>query len=143
VWPTVKTMIRTPADRLNGIGNIDYAGCQYERPTQDVSAYRSVQETAARAYGLRIVFGLNTCNGGNGESGFRGTQNFGTTGWAMSASEITRYGKVLLASPLGDYFAIWRLWLNEDDRFFDDYYQTAGIQNAIEGLADLAAGEVR
>jgi hypothetical protein len=142
LWPTVKTMIRTPADRLAGITSLDYAGCQYERPTQDVTAYRSAQETAARANGFRIVFGLNSCNGGNGESGFAGTTNFGNTGWAMSASEITRYGKVLLASDLSDYFTLWRLWNSETDRFFD-YYHRTDIQNAVEGLADLAAGEVR
>jgi hypothetical protein len=132
-------MMRRAATQMIGIRNMDIACCQFNALRHgDVSAFRSANERAALRIGCDLMFAMNTLDGGTGESGVRGETGF----WMMSASEITRYGQVLIASDAGIWFNMWRFYTSDESRF-SAHYNSAAVQNAIAGLADLCASEVR
>ena len=140
VWPDTPTMVRKTPDALLGMENMDFAAAVYRADRGDVTAYRSRQERAAEQIGCDIMFGLHTVNGGDGSSGIPGTGE--RDGWyAMTATEILRYGRVLLASPYCKWWNMYRF--HGYTPHLIDYYALPSITTAITTLAAEAAAEVR
>ena len=131
IFPGLTTVIRVAPTWLKGASfqwtYLDAAWAQYSARKGDVSNYRDVEVAAAKSLGLGLVFGLNVLDGGNGTSGFHGNKS---TSWAMSASELTRYGSTLIGSAYACGFLMWR--------YDDAYLGRSGIMNAMETLSNAA-----
>ncbi len=82
---------------LDDLPELDAGWAQYVSDKGNVSTYIAKEAAAAKKKGLGRCVGMNVLDGGNGSSGIRGY----TRGkYAMSASEIRKYGTALLARPM-------------------------------------------
>jgi hypothetical protein len=140
LWPNIKTMVRKAPQELIGMTDIDYAACLYTILRGNIDAYMEANERAARIIGCNIMGGIHVVNGGDGSSGVPGTGERDSFA-AMSAAEITRYGKRVASSSLCKFFTMFRFHNNTPHLV--TYFNTIAIKNAIEDLGDFCAGEVR
>jgi hypothetical protein len=130
LWPGLVTVVGAPPKWLDA-ATITYtyldAGWAtfYGTTSTDPVKWVANQVAAAKRKRLGMVAGLNVLDGGNGSSGFHGNSSIK---WAMSASELRRYGGALLAQTYICGFTMWR--------YSSDYYGRTDIKSA---MADLSA----
>ena len=135
LWPRLATLVRADAVFLGKAPNrwihLDAAWAQYASRRGKVEPYVERQVAAARKAGLGLVLGLNVLDGGDGTSRLRGTKS---KYWAMSPTEIGRYGSVLASEPNACALILWKY-----DREDTAYFAHPAIQAALEELGRLAA----
>jgi hypothetical protein len=109
LFPTLTTMVRAHPTWLAGYSGtwryLDAAWAQYSARKGDVNNYIRYNVTSAKAQGLGLVIGLNTLDGGDGSSGIPGTY---AGAYAMSATEIRNYGKVLASDSYVCALMMWK-----------------------------------
>ena len=129
LWPTMSTLVRVVPSWLGSASvtytHLDAGWTQYTADKGDVTKWVTAEAGAASRKGLGLVVGMNVRNGGNGSSGIPGL----TKGkWAMSASEIRKYGSALLAQSRACGFYSWN--------YDSGYYGRSDIRSA---MADVSA----
>jgi hypothetical protein len=96
--------------------------------------FRDVETAAAQQRGLKLVFGLNYLDGGDGSSRVAGTYKNASSKkvnrWQMSAEEVRRVGAVFAAAP----YACAVLNRNTTAAFDS----RAGMREAKQYVANLA-----
>jgi hypothetical protein len=131
LWPKLPTLLRTKPSWLAKAPfkwqYLDAGWSQYTARFGDVTRYRDAEANAARRANLKVAWGLNVLDGGNGSSGWRGTK---PRVYNMSAAELLKYGKSLLAASGGCAFLMWR--------FDNTYLKRNGILPAMKTLRSLA-----
>jgi hypothetical protein len=75
--------------------------------------------------------GLNILDGGDGSSGWKANRS---KYWAMSASEVLRYGSLLVEEPSACALLLWKY--DREDR---TYFARPDIQAALAEVGRLAA----
>jgi hypothetical protein len=129
IWPGLTTIIGEEATRLaSSPGNytyLDAAWGQYTSKKGDATRWVAAEVAAAKRKGLGLALGMNVLAGGDGSSRIRGWKA-GT--WAMSASELRKYGSALLAQSYGCALYSWTYDAN--------YYGRSDVKSA---MADLSA----
>ena len=112
---------------------------QYRHDHGTPEEYTRVQVARARELGLDVINGLNIANGGDGRSGQPG---WGKDRWAMSAEEITAYGRVLGDVDGQPMFLCWEYDAEErwtdgsvGADWFDRPEQTQALRELGEWLA--------
>lgn len=157
IWPAMATTIRVRPDYLIGasVADIDFAWSQWEGVLHGSSfkltpeQWRDQQIANAQKAGVKLIFGLNFLDGGDGSSGIPGTYNLSLTKdrWQMSAAEITRVGKVLAAASYACGVMNWRWSTNYPTTSYMTTTQINGILNfnkrsdvktALAGVAAVA-----
>ena len=132
LFPTMTTMIRAHPNWLAGYSGtwryLDAAWAQYSARKGDVNNYISYNVTSAKAEGLGLIIGLNTLDGGDGSSGIPGTY---AGAYAMSATEIRNYGKVLATNSYVCAFMMWK--------YDSNYLGRSDIKSAMLDVASAAA----
>lgn len=129
LWPQMTTMVRVVPSWLAS-GKVTYkyldAGwTQYAVGKGDAAKWVASEAAAAKRKGLGLVVGMNVLDGGNGSSKIRGWSG---GKWAMSASELRKYGSAMLGQSHACAFFNWQHDLK--------YYGRSDIKSA---LADLSA----
>ncbi len=119
--------------------HVDAIVNQYRHDHGTPEEYVRTQVARARELGLGVINGLNIANGGDGSSGQPG---WGEGRWAMSADEITSYGRVLGAVPDQPMFLCWEYDAEErwtdgsvGATWFDQPEQTAALKDLGAWLA--------
>lgn len=132
LWPNLPVLVRAPTTWLAKAGltwrYLDGGWLQYVARYGNVTSVRDAEVRAAKSKGLKVVFGLNVTNGGNGSSGWPGPKRGDY--WKMSASEVLKYGKALIGAPTSCGFLMWR--------YDSDYLSKSGIRSAMQELRNLA-----
>lgn len=136
IWPQMHTMIRVAPSWLAGAPfqwrYVDAGWTQYRATLGDAAKWVGSEAAIAEREGLGLVVGLNLLNGGNGSSNIRGA----TRGkWAMSASEIRKYGSAMLASKHACGFFNWT-WDSE-------YYGRSDIRSAMADVSSKARNHAK
>lgn len=107
-WPAMATIVRVAPTWLTDASfrwrHLDAGWAQYRASHGDAGRWIAEETRAAEREGLGLVVGLNVLDGGNGSSRIRGHSR---GKWAMSASEIRRYGAALLSSRRACGFFSW------------------------------------
>ncbi|MBA3260750.1 MAG: hypothetical protein H0T68_14955, partial [Gemmatimonadales bacterium] len=137
LWPTLPTMVSSPpnwlAAALVTYTHLDAGLALFRSKTSSSpSRWVALQASKAKQKGLGMFAGLNVLDGGDGSSGWRGTQP-GT--WQMSASEVRSYGSALLAENHVCGFFMWR--------YASEYYNRADVKSAMTDLSGLARNHVK
>jgi hypothetical protein len=131
LWPGLPTLVRARptwlAKTSMSYNYLDGGWLQYVSRFGSVTSVRDAEIAAAKKKGLKVVFGLNVMNGGNGSSGWRGTQS---GQYKMSASELLKYGKALLGASTSCGFLMWR--------YDSDYLGKSSIRSAMKELRYIA-----
>ncbi len=128
LWPKLPTFVRSVPTWLAGAPfrweYLDGGWGQYSARKGQVDAYRDAEVRAANDEGLKMVWGLNVLDGGDGSSG----KHFNSsTKYSMSASEVLKYGKALLAASNSCGFLMWM--------YQSDYMAYGGILDAMKTLS--------
>ncbi len=136
-WPSLPTLVNAPASWLASAPvtyvNLDAAWAMYRAKTSSSPTDWINQQTKrAKAKGLGLVAGLNVLDGGDGSSGIKGTQ---PRTWAMSASELDRYGSALLAQTYVCAFSMWR--------YSAAYYGRADVKGVMQALSTKARNHAK
>jgi hypothetical protein len=137
LFPYLPTAVRADMKYLEGYKNwvyLDMGWATYRANKGDVQKYVDFHTSTARALGLGLVTGLNLTDGGDGKSGIPSYWN-PAHGSAMSAEEITRYGRTILDNPYVCGFFMWD-WVPE-------YLARPDIASALKGLQQEAAKHPR
>lgn len=107
----------------------------------DVEDFAEDTYETAQDLGVGIINGLNICDGGDGSSGVVGWRS---DKYAMSATEISEYGKVLMEVDGLIAFLMWEY--DKYDPWHDDIFTTGApyfdqdeLTDAIFGLSEFAA----
>jgi PKD repeat protein len=103
---------------------LDGGWAQYSARKGQVDGYRDAQVRAANDEGLKVVWGMNILDGGDGSSG---THFNSSTKYSMSASEVLKYGKALMAASNSCGFLMWM--------YQSDYMASSGILDAMKTLS--------
>jgi hypothetical protein len=131
LWPNLPTLLRTRPTWLAKASfswrYLDGGWAQYASRFGSVTNYRDAEVRAAKNKGLKVVFGLNILDGGNGSSGIRGTKS---GHYSMSGSELLKYGKPLLSASASCGFLMWR--------YSSDYLSRSSIRSAMKELRSVA-----
>jgi hypothetical protein len=131
LWPGLPTLVRARPTWLAKTGlsynYLDGGWFQYVSRFGSVTSVRDAEINAAKKKGLKVVFGLNVTNGGNGSSGWRGTKS---GEWKMSASELLKYGSALIGASTSCGFMMWR--------YDGDYLSKTSIRDAMRQLRSKA-----
>jgi hypothetical protein len=145
-FPGLLTIVRQKASGMpvpnNGVYEfVDAVVNQYKAEDGDVDDYAQDENDAAIALDLEVIFGLNLCDGGNGDSGQPGWRDDKVT-YAMTADEIVTYGAALLNVPNLKMFLMWEfdgeeLW--PDGTIGSDYFEQSDLEAAFLELSILAA----
>ena len=129
LWPNLPTFVRSVPSWLAGASfrweYLDGGWAQYSARMGKVEDYRESESRAASQEGLKVVWGLNLYNGGDGSSKKRGL----TSGrYMMSGNEVLKYGKALLAASNSCGFFMWH---------YDDasYIRSGNVQDALKTLS--------
>ena len=129
LWPQMTTMVRVVpswlASRPVTYKYLDAGWLQYASGKGDAAKLVAAEVSAAKKKGLGLVVGMNVLDGGNGSSGIRGTKS---GKWAMSATELRKYGSALLSPSYPCAFFNWQ--------YDTQYYGRSAIKSA---MADLSA----
>lgn len=92
--------------------NVGMCWCQFVANRGPIQTYISQNRASATRQGLRIMWGLNILNGGDGSSNIVGTGEEGlASNWEMTATEVTTYGNAMVAAITaggGDGIFCWR-----------------------------------
>ena len=128
LWPKLPTFVRSVPTWLAGASfrwqYLDGGWAQYSARKGPVDSYRDAEVRAASDEGLLMVWGLNVLDGGDGSSG----KHFNSsTKFSMSASELLKYGKSLMAASNSCGFLMWN--------YQSDYMASSGILDAMKTLS--------
>jgi hypothetical protein len=85
------------------------------------------QVALAKRAGLGLVVGLNLLNGGTESSGIKGTKR---KFYSMSASQIKKWGAIMLEEPYACAFFAWK--------YNHSYHERPDIQRALAELVEQA-----
>jgi hypothetical protein len=104
LFPGLLTAVRAAPSDMQGYSwqYVDVSWAQYTVKKGPIAPYVQAQVAAARALGLGLIAGLNISKGGDGSSGFGGSD-----GWSMSGAEILQYGHAFLDDPYPCAFISW------------------------------------
>jgi hypothetical protein len=129
IWPKLPALVRTVPSWLasSSWAYLDGAWAQYSSRKGNVDSYRDAQSHAANKAGLKVVWGLNVLDGGNGSSKQRGTSKGKYT---MSASELQKYGKSLLSASNTCGFLMWM--------YQSSYVKNKAVLSALKSLSTQA-----
>ena len=131
IWPKMPALVRAVPTWLQGANfrwvYLDGAWGQYSARKGDVTRYVAAETRAAGAEGLKMVWGLNVLDGGDGSSGRRGTVS---GRYNMSATELQKYGKVLLGASNTCGFLMWM--------YSSTYMSRSTVMDAMKSLSRLA-----
>jgi hypothetical protein len=136
LWPGMTTFVRVVPSWLAGVSQtytyLDAGWLQYETFRGDVNTVLTTEVAAAKRKGLGLIVGLNVLDGGNGTSKIPGW----TTGkYAMSASEIRKYGLPMLAHPYTCGFFNW-MWDSP-------YFGRTDVKSAMAELSSKARDHLK
>lgn len=139
LWPGMTTFVRVSAVWLASspvvYRHLDAAWLQYAHNKGDPVKLVATEVAAAKSKGLGLVVGLNVLDGGNGSSGIRGTIS---GAYAMSASELRKYGTALLNQSHACGFYNWTY-----NFIGPTYYNRSDIKSAMSELSTKARNHVR
>ena len=129
IWPKLPTLVRTVPSWLAGSRwtYLDGAWAQYSARKGNVVKYRDAESRAAKKAGLKLVWGLNVIDGGNGSSKKRGTIR---GKYNMSASELQKYGKSLLGASHTCGFLMWM--------YHPSYVRNSAVRRSLKQLSNYA-----
>ncbi len=136
LWPQMSTMVRVAPSYLAS-SNISYkyldAGwTMYAVGKGDAANWVRSEAAAAKRKGLGLVVGMNVLDGGNGSSRIGGW----TRGqWAMSATELRKYGSAMLGEGHACAFYNWT--------FDSQYYGRSDIKGAMAELSTKARSHAK
>ena len=130
LWPNLPTLVRSKPTWLAQYRweYLDGGWAQYAARLGDVARYRDVETKAAQDAGLKVVWGLNVLNGGDGTSGKIGTK---PGSYRMTPTELLRYGKVLIEAAGSCGFLMWM--------YDNDYMSSSGVHTSMKTLSQAAA----
>lgn len=128
IWPSMVTIIRGWPDYLKGYQYryLDAAWAQYSDRFGEINAFISNNVRDAKASGLGLVVGLNLLAGGDNT----GISGFYAGKYAMSASQVRRWGGALLDEPHVCAFISWK--------YDETYFSRSDIRAALEELSQKA-----
>jgi hypothetical protein len=131
LWPDMNTLVRVVpswlASSRSGYKYLDAGWAQYSARKGDADDWTGAEVRVAQELGLGLVVSLNILNGGNGSSRTKGK----TRGqYAMSGSEILKYGSALLDEGYACAFLMWRY----DSKFF----KQRDVRAAMNALSEKA-----
>jgi hypothetical protein len=128
IWPSVPTIIRGWPDYLKGYQYkyLDAAWAQYSNRFGDIDAFIRSNVRDARAAGLGLVVGLNLLAGGDNT----GLGGYYSGRYAMSPSQVRRWGGALVAEPYICAFLSWK--------YNATYFSRSDIKSALEELSQKA-----
>ncbi|HEU4641446.1 MAG TPA: Ig-like domain-containing protein [Gemmatimonadaceae bacterium] len=133
LWPAMTTIMRAPPTWLAGRSSWQYLDAGWAQYTArrfgPADAYIAAEADAAQRAGLGLIAGLNVLDGGDGSSGLTGYTGNRS---AMSATEIQKYAKAILANSAVCGFFLWQ--------WNDSYFSRSDIQSAARAVATMAAG---
>jgi hypothetical protein len=136
LWPNMHTLVRVAPTWLAGAPfrwkHLDAGWAQYRASHGDPRRWITSETRAAEREGLGLMVGLNVLDGGNGSSRIRGNSR---RKWAMSASEIRKYGAALLGSRRACGFFNW----THDSK----YYKRSDIRSAMADVSKRARSHER
>ena len=136
LWPDLTTIVRVAPSWLAGASfawrYVDAGWTQYRATHGDAARWVGSEAAAAEREGLGLVVGLNVLDGGDGSSGVRG---FTRSKWAMSASEIRKYGAAMLGTSRACAFFNW----THDA----DFYGRTDIRSAMAEVSTKAKAHDR
>ena len=136
LWPDLTTVVRVAPSWLAGASfqwtYVDAGWTQYRATHGDAARWVASETAAAEREGLGLVVGLNVHNGGDGSSGIRG---YDRSKWAMSATEIRRYGAAMLGSSRACAFVYWT--------WDAGFYGRSDIRSAMAEVSSKAKAHVR
>jgi len=131
LWPALPTFVRSVPTWLAGASfrwqYLDGGWAQYSARKGQVDSYRDAEVRAANDEGLKVIWGLNVLDGGDGSSG---KHFYSSSKYSMSASEVLKYGKSLLAASNSCGFLMWH--------YRSDYMAYSGILDAMKTLSAAA-----
>lgn len=134
IWPKLPTLVRSKPSWLAKANfrwkYLDGGWAQYTARFGDVSRWRDGEARAAKNANLKVAWGLNVMDGGNGSSGRRGTK---PRVYNMSPDELRKYGKSLLVAPGSCAFLMWR--------FDSKYLGQSSIKSAMKDLRAAAGSQ--
>lgn len=149
IWPTIPTVLRTDPSDLEehaaAFGTpwpgwkwryLDAASARYLVRKGRVEDFAANEQASARRQGIALVAGLNVLSGGDGSSGIPSPRS---GRWAMSPSELRRYGSTMLLRTTACAFEMWRY--ETPDSAFEDfrYFRRPEINEAVVELAAIAS----
>ncbi len=136
LWPQMSTLVRVVPSWLASAPvtyrYLDAGWTQYSAGKGDAGNWVANEAAAAKRKGLGLVVGMNVLDGGNGSSKIRG---FTRGRWAMSASEIRKYGSALLGQSYACAFFNWTHDL--------DYYGRSDIKSAMGDVSAKARSHAK
>jgi hypothetical protein len=131
LFPKLTTFVRSKPSYLTSGGitfrHLDVAWTMYESWRGDPRRWIKGQVALAKEARLGLVVGLNLLNGGTKASGIKGTKG---VLYSMSASQIRKWGAIMLDEPYACAFFAWK--------FDKKYLQRPGIKSALAELLELA-----
>lgn len=132
IWPNLPTLLRSKPSWLAKYGwkHLDGGWAQYAARFGDINRWRDTEARAANNANLKVAWGLNVLDGGNGSSRWRGTKS---GAYNMSPAELKKYGSSLLAAPGSCAFLMWR--------FDNTYLGRSGIKTAMKDLRQVASSK--
>lgn len=146
-FPGLMTFVRQQASGIpvptgGEFTHLDAVVNQYRHQEGDVETYVATESAAADTLNVRSIYGMNIVDGGDGSSAQEGIRS---EKYAMTATEITAYGEVLLAAADMPLFLMWEfdgqaLW-QDGTTIGSDYFSQTDLKAALAGLGTIAAGE--
>ena len=134
LWPTLPTLVRSTPSWLAKAPfrwtYLDGGWAQYAARFGDVNRYRDSELRAASDAGLRVVWGLNVTDGGDGRSKRPGRKR---GKYSMSAEELLRYGKPLIEASSTCGFLAWM--------YEKDYLEDNDVLTALKTLSQAAKNQ--
>ncbi len=129
IWPKLPALVRTVPSWLakSRWTYLDGAWAQYSARKGNVTSYRDAESRAASRAGLKVVWGLNVLDGGDGSSRKRGTAKGKYT---MSAGELQKYGKALLGASNTCGFLMWM--------YHTPYVKDKSVLSSLKSLSSYA-----
>jgi hypothetical protein len=136
LWPQMTTIVRVAPSWLASapfsLKYVDAGWTQYRASHGDAAKWVASETRAAERAGLGLVVGMNVLDGGDGSSRQRG---YTRSKWAMSASEIRKYGSAMLGSQRACGFFNW----THDS----DFYNRSDIRSAMAEVSSKARSHAR
>lgn len=131
LWPGLPTVARVTPSWLAKAPfqykHLDAAWAQYASYKGEPTRWLNNEMAAAESKGLRVIVGLNVLDGGTSASGIAGTER---GKYGMSASEVRKFGAVIMATPDACGFAMWK--------YSSSYYARSDIKAAMVELSAQA-----
>ncbi len=153
-YPGAEVLIRVSAMQMRGYQwrYVDGCYCQYNARaggvdftagnSTNIDTYIAQNIAAAKSMSLRLTWGLNVINGGNGTSGITGDNRGGVQLWAMSPTEVRTYGLKMVTAcraGTGEGIGHWLLPDTSEYGYTPVYYTQPGMVQAFVDVATALA----